>query len=425
MNILVIGSGGREHALVWKLSSSGRVDKIFALPGNGGISELAETVNIGIDDLERIAGFVEKNQIDLTIVGPEAPLVSGIVNLFDKRGLKIFGPSQEAAQLEGSKVFAKRFMKEFNIPTAEFEIFDDYHKAKEYIKTKNFPLVIKADGLCGGKGVLVAGNLNEAEDALDKMMKEKSFGHAGDSVVIEEFLSGEEASIIAISDGKNLIALASSQDHKQIYDGDKGPNTGGMGAYSPAPVVEGGVFEKTIKKVLYPVIKGMDKKGFSFKGVLYAGIMVVEKEPFVLEFNVRFGDPETQAVLPRMKSDLVEVIIAALENRLDCFKIEWYETSCVTVVLVSGGYPGSYEKGKRIFGLNKINDLEDVVVFHAGTKKVSSGADEFYVTAGGRVLNVTALGKDIKEAKDKAYKAADLISFDNMYYRKDISDKAL
>ncbi len=425
MKILVIGSGGREHALIWKLSSSSRVDKIFALPGNGGISELAEVVNIGVGDLEKIADFVKQNKIDLTIAGPEAPLAGGIVDLFDKRGLKIFGPSQKAAQLEGSKVFAKQFMKEFNIPTAEFEVFSDYYKAREYIETKNFPLVVKADGLCGGKGVFVVDDLDAAIDALDKIMKEKSFGSAGDSVIIEEFLSGEEASIIAISDGENLTALASSQDHKQIYDGDKGPNTGGMGAYSPAPSAEGEVFEKTIEKVLYPVIKGMNAKGIPFKGVLYAGIMIVEKEPFVLEFNVRFGDPETQAVLPRMKSDLVEVIIAALEGRLECFEIEWHKTSCVTVVLASGGYPGSYEKGKRIFGLNKVKELKDVVVFHAGTKKVSPSPEEFYVTAGGRVLNVTALGKDIKEAKGKAYEAADLINFDNMYYRKDISDKAL
>lgn len=425
MKVLVIGSGGREHALVWKISQSKLIDKIYALPGNGGISDIAEIVSIELQDLEKISEFVKQNQIDLTIVGPEAPLVAGIVDLFQRKNLKIFGPNRETAQLEGSKVFAKKFMSEFNIPTASFEVFDNFENAINYLKDGDFPIVIKADGLCAGKGVIVVNDFSEGKVALKKIMQEKIFGHAGDKVIIEDYLSGEEASIIAISDGKNLVALASSQDHKRVYDNDEGPNTGGMGAYSPAPVAEGDVFEKAIKKILEPAIAGMAKKGIPFRGVLYAGIMIVDNEPYVLEFNVRFGDPEIQAILPRMESDLLGIVLSALEGNLDKFEIKWSKDACVCVVLASGGYPESYEREKEIYGLDKVKELDDVIVFHAGTKKVKKDGREIFLTNGGRVLNVTALGKDIRQAKERAYQAIELISFDKMHYRRDISDKAL
>jgi phosphoribosylamine--glycine ligase len=425
MKVLVIGSGGREHALVWKLSQSPKVEKIYCLPGNGGISDIAECVDIKSDDFESMVKFARRNEIDITVVGPEAPLVAGIVDIFTQQGLKIFGPQKGAARLEGSKVFAKQFMKQYQIPTAEFEVFDDYDKAMDYVKAEGFPIVIKADGLCAGKGSFVVQNLEEAESALRKIFIEKVFGSSGDKVVVEEFLPGEEASIIAIADGENLVPLASSQDHKRAYDNDQGPNTGGMGAYSPAPVAEGEIFDTTIEKVLKPVIRGMKERGIPFKGVLYAGIMIVENEPYVLEFNVRFGDPETQAILPRMDSDLLEIIDLAVSGKLDNYVIKWKPQACVSVVIASGGYPGSYEKGKVITGLEKVRDLEDVVVFHAGTKKIIENGKPVYLTNGGRVLNVTALGEDIRIAKEKAYQAVELINFENMHYRRDIADKAL
>lgn len=425
MRILVIGAGGREHALVWKLSQSRRVSQIFAVPGNGGIGKLAKVVNLSLQDIKGIADFAEENRIDLTIVGPEAPLVNGIVDEFQARGLRIFGPSKRAALLEGSKVFAKRFMKEKGIPTAEFEVFNDYEEARDYLRGKQFPMVIKADGLCAGKGSFVLQSFEEADDVLRKVMVEGIFGDAGKWVVIEEYLPGEEASIIAISDGVNVLPLASSQDHKRAYDNDQGPNTGGMGAYSPAPVAEGRVFQEVLEKVLKPAIDGMREKGIPFIGVLYAGIMIVEGKPYVLEFNVRFGDPEIQAILPRMKADLLEIVERAMEGDLRDYEIPWDERACVTVVLASGGYPGSYEKGKLIQGLEEAEKLEDVIVFHAGTRMVLEGGKEVFYTNGGRVLNVTALGEDIKSAKEKAYQAVELIKFERMHYRRDIADKAL
>lgn len=425
MKVLVIGSGGREHALVWKLSQSPEVEKIYCLPGNGGISDIAECVDIKSDDFESMVKFARQNEIDITIVGPEAPLVAGIVDVFTRQGLKIFGPQKEAARLEGSKVFAKQFMKQYQIPTAEFEVFDNYDEAMDYVKAKGFPIVIKADGLCAGKGSFVVQNLEEAESALRKIFIEKVFGPSGDKVVVEEFLPGEEASIIAIADGENLVPLASSQDHKRAYDNDQGPNTGGMGAYSPAPVANGEIFDTTVERVLKPVIAGMKERGIPFKGVLYAGIMIVENEPYVLEFNVRFGDPETQAILPRMDSDLLEIIDLAVSGKLDNYVIKWKPQACVSVVIASGGYPGSYEKGKVITGLEKVRNLKDVIVFHAGTKKIIQNGKPVYLTSGGRVLNVTALGEDIRIAKEKAYQAIELINFENMHYRRDIADKAL
>ncbi|MDP8216162.1 MAG: phosphoribosylamine--glycine ligase [Candidatus Kaelpia imicola] len=425
MRVLVIGSGGREHALVWKLSQSRRVRDIYALPGNGGISDLAQIVDIDSKDLNGIVEFVKRESIDLTIVGPEAPLTEGIVDLFKENGLRIFGPSKDAARLESSKVFAKEFMQEEKIPTADFKIFSDYNQAKKYLREQQFPKIIKADGLCGGKGVFVVESLTEAENALDRIMNQKIFDAAGDTVIIEECLFGEEVSIIAISDGENIVPLASSQDHKRIYEGDRGPNTGGMGAYSPAPAAEGEVFDKVINKVLKPTILGMKKRAAPFKGVLYAGIMVVNDKPYVLEFNVRFGDPETQAILPRMETDIVDLLEASIDGNLSGFNIEWKDKSSLSIVLASGGYPGSYEKNKEISGLKEAAAIDDILVFHAGTVKKEDSIGVRYFTAGGRVLNVTALGDNIREAKERAYRAAGLISFENIYYRRDISDRAL
>ncbi|HEO64011.1 MAG TPA: phosphoribosylamine--glycine ligase, partial [Candidatus Omnitrophica bacterium] len=383
--------------------------------------KLARGLDINITDLDKIADFAQENGIDLTVVGPEVPLVGGVTDIFLDRGLAVFGPSKLAARLEGSKSFAKKFMKDEGIATADFEIFDDYNQAREYINNSSFPVVVKADGLCAGKGVFVANSREEAEKALGLLMRDRVFGDAGETVVIEEYLKGEEASIIAISDGDNFVGLASAQDHKQIYEGDKGPNTGGMGAYSPAPLVEGGLLEKILDKVIKPTISGMKRRGCSFKGALYAGVMVKDMEPYVLEYNVRFGDPETQAILPRLKTDLADILEAAAKKSLKNISLSWERRACVSVTLASGGYPAEYEKSKEITGLDKAEGLEDVIIFHAGTKKINNR----YFTSGGRVLNVTALGDSIREAKDRAYSAADLIKFDNMYYRRDISDKAL
>lgn len=421
MKILVIGSGGREHTLVWKIAQSKLANKIYAAPGNGGIAELAECVDIKADDIDGLLNFAIKNKIDLTVVGPEAPLVSGIVDKLQKKGLKVFGPSENAAQLEGSKVFAKEFMARHKIPTAKFKVFDDSLDAKDYINEVGAPLVVKADGLAAGKGVIICKSEAEAEAAIDLIMEKRVFKDAGNRVVIEECLEGEEASILVISDGKNFVTLESSQDHKRIFDNDEGPNTGGMGAYSPAPVVTNDLLDKIKKEVCLPTIKGMSSEGNVFKGVLYAGLMITKDGPMVLEYNVRFGDPETQAILPRLKSDLVEIIIASLNGKLDKFKLQWDSRACVCIVMASGGYPGSYEKGKVISGLDKAKDMKDVIVFHAGTKLENGQV----LTSGGRVLGVTGLGDGIKAAIDNTYKAVDKIKFDKAHFRKDIGLKAI
>lgn len=421
MKVLVIGSGGREHALVWKLAQSPKVKKIYAAPGNGGIEELAETVDIKINDLERVVDFVQTNNIDLTIIGPEAPLVDGIVDVFSKKSLRIFGPTKEASQLEGSKVFAKMICSKYGIPTSPFKIFDNPQEAKDYIDKTDKLQVIKADGLAAGKGVIVSKDKEEAKDAVDLIMVDREFGEAGSKIVVEERLFGEEASILAFSDGENILPLASSQDHKQIYDGDKGPNTGGMGAYSPTPVITHNIYERIIKEIIEPTIYGMNEEGFAYKGVLYAGVMITDTGPKLLEFNVRFGDPETQAMLPRLKSDLVEVIEATIDGELNDIELKWDSRACVCVVIASGGYPGSYQKQKEISGLDKIKKQKDIIVFHAGTKK----KDNTILTNGGRVLGVTGLGESIQEAIDNTYNAIKLISFDKMYYRKDIGQKAI
>ncbi len=421
VKILVVGSGGREHTLVWKIAQSPKVNKICAAPGNGGIEGLAEIVDIKVDDIEGLAAFVQNNAIDLTIVGPELPLVRGIVDVFTKKNLRIFGPTKEASRLEGSKVFTKEICRKYDIPTSNFEIFDNPKEAKDYIDKTDKSQVVKADGLAAGKGVIVTKDKEEAREAVESIMVDKKFGKAGERIVIEERLYGEEVSILVFSDGENILPLASSQDHKQIYDGDKGPNTGGMGAYSPAPVITDDIFKEIIDKIMKPAIYGMQKEGHPYKGVLYAGLMLTDEGPKLLEFNVRFGDPESQAIFPRLKGDLVEAIEATIDERLDEIKLEWDERPCVCVVMASGDYPGSYEKGKEIFGLEKTKDLKDIVIFHAGTRK----EDNRILTNGGRVLGVTGLGNDIREAIDKTYNAISLISFDNMYYRKDIGQKAL
>lgn len=421
MKVLVIGGGGREHALVWKLAQSKRIDKIYCCPGNAGISELAECLNFSLNDHQALLDFVRYEWIDLTVVGPEAPLSEGIVDIFKKDGRKILGPTKQAAQLEASKVFAKDFMKRHGIPTAEYRSFTSYIHAEEYVRMKGAPLVIKADGLAAGKGVIIAQSVDEAIEALAKTMKDKAFGDAGNRVVVEECLTGEEASYLVFTDGETILPMASSQDHKRIFDNDQGPNTGGMGAYSPAPVVTPEVERKIMDKIIKPTIRGMASEGVKYKGILYAGLMIKDGEPYVLEFNCRFGDPEAQPILMRLKSDLLEIALAITEDRLKEMTLQWRPEAAVCVVASSGGYPGSYEKGKVIEGLDKLKNDPNVVVFHAGTTFKNGKV----VTSGGRVLGVTALGTDIKTARDNAYRAIEKIHFEGMHYRKDIANRAI
>jgi phosphoribosylamine--glycine ligase len=419
--ILVVGGGGREHALVWKLSNSPKVKEIYCAPGNAGISRLAECVPIQGDDMAGLADFAEKNSIDLTVVGPEIPLTKGIVDFFTQQGLGICGPDAGAAEIEGSKVFAKEFMKKYQIPTADYQIFTEFDKAKEYVLNHGTPLAIKADGLAAGKGVILAMTEKEGLEALETIMVERAFGEAGNRVIVEEFLQGEEASFIVFTDGKNVIPMPSSQDHKPIYDGDKGPNTGGMGAYSPAPVVTPEVSEKIMQRVMIPTVQGMAAEGRVYKGILYAGLMITDGEPLALEFNARFGDPETQPLLVRMQTDLLPVLEATITGNLNEIQIAWDQRPSVCVVMASAGYPGSYEKGKVIRGLDEAGQLSDVQVFHAGT----AWKDSEVVTNGGRVLGVTALGSNIQDAIDQAYKAVSHITWEGVYSRKDIGIKAL
>ena len=427
MRILVIGSGGREHALCWKIAQSPKCEKLYCAPGSDGSSDVAEPVDIGAEDIDKLLNFAKEKAIDLTVVGPEASLVKGIVDRFQQEGLKIFGPSKELAALEGSKVFSKELMKRLGVPTADFKVFDKYQDAVAYVESKGAPIVIKADGLCAGKGVFVCKSVDEAKAALKAMMVERIFGTAADRVIVEDCLIGEEASIIVISDGKTVVPLASSQDHKRIFNGDKGPNTGGMGAYSPAPVITGELLDRIMNIVIKPVIKGLAKEGAPYKGALYAGIMVIDNTPYVLEFNTRFGDPETQAMLPRLKSDLVEVMMRAVDGKLEDHTMEWDPRPCVCVVVASGGYPGIYAHGLEIKGLDEAKKISDVIVFHAGTKRGRRGSNgqNLFITNGGRVLNVTALGNDMAGAIDTCYEAVRKISFDKMYYRIDIAFKAL
>ncbi len=422
MKVLVIGSGGREHAIAWCTARSKKVDKIYCAPGNAGTAAIAENVNIKADDLNRLLKFALENKIDLTIVGPETPLVMGIVDMFSKYGLKAFGPNQAGAQMEGSKVFTKKLFKKYNIPTAEFGEFNKSADAIAYIKANTkYPLVVKADGLAAGKGVIIAQSEADAIAGVNDIMEKKIFGGAGDKVVIEEFLDGDEASILAFTDGETVLPLPASQDHKRIFDEDKGPNTGGMGAYAPTPLITPALLEEIEKKILYPTVNGLKSEGITYKGILYAGIMVTKDGPKTLEYNVRFGDPETQAVLPLLKTDITDLCLACIDGTLKDIKMETEKKAAINVVLASKGYPGDYEKGKVINGLDSFKGREDMMVFHAGTAL----KDGKVVTAGGRVLNVTAVASDIKSAIDKVYKDIDKVSFEGVYYRKDIGKRAL
>ncbi len=421
MKVLVIGGGGREHAIVWKLSQSKYVDKIYCTPGNAGIADLAECIEVVPDDFDALVDFVKYEWVDLTIVGPEDPLSRGIVDVFEREGRKIVGPTRAAAQLESSKVFSKDFLRRHRIPTAEYKVFSSYNQAEDYIRMKGAPIVVKAEGLAAGKGVFVAATVDEALNALKLIIKDRVFGDAGNRVVVEECLQGEEASFMVFVDGQTIVPMVSSQDHKRVFDNDEGPNTGGMGAYSPAPVLTDEVTAKVMSRVLKPTMDGLKADGIKYKGILYAGLMINKGEPYVLEFNCRLGDPETQPVLTRLKSDFLEIAMAIAEEKLSDVRIEWNDDVSVCVVIASQGYPGAYEKGKVISGLDEVKAMKDVVVFHAGT----SFRDDAIVTNGGRVLGVTALGADTRAAKAKAYEAIAKIHFDGMHYRKDISDKAL
>lgn len=421
MKVLVVGSGGREHALVWKIRQSKKVEKVFCAPGNAGISRLADCVPLSVTDVKGLLKFAKKEKIDLTVVGPESSLVAGIVDIFEENGLRIFGPSQKSAELEGSKVFSKEFLEKYNIPTASFKVFSNAGQAKKYIDTCGAPIVVKADGLAAGKGVIVAKTVEEAKQAVDLIMGDKAFGSAGDKIVIEECLAGEEASFIAFTDGKTVLPLPTSQDHKAIFENDEGPNTGGMGAYSPAPVVTGEIAEFVMNRIMLPTIKGLETEGRPYKGMLYAGLMINGDTINVLEFNCRFGDPEAQPLLMRLKSDIVDIFEAAIDGTLDSVDMKIDPRPTVCVVLASGGYPGVYENGKTIKGLSKAGDCPGVEVFHAGTVRKHGRC----VTNGGRVLGVTAVGKTLEEAISRAYRAVDEIRWTNCYCRRDIGAKAL
>lgn len=421
MNILIIGNGGREHTIAWKLKQNKQVEKIFIAQGNAGTATIGENIGIKTTDFEALAEFAKKEQIGLTFVGPEEPLVKGLVDHFEEKGLMAFGPKKEAAIIEGSKTFTRDLLKKYGIPSAEYASFSNAEDAKKYLHEKGAPIVVKADGLAAGKGVIVAETTEEAEEAINAIAIDKKFGEAGSKILLEEKLVGEEASYLVFSDGKNVLPMVSSQDHKRIFDNDKGPNTGGMGAYSPAPIVTKEMEARVLKEIMQPTIDAMAKEGREFKGILYAGLMVSEKGPKVVEFNCRFGDPETQVILPRLETDLVEVIQACMQGTLDKQEIKWNNKACCCIVMASGGYPDKYEKGKEIKGLEKANKLTETVVFHAGTKKEGKKV----VTNGGRVLGVTALGNSIQEAIDNSYKAVEKISFEEATYRKDIGQKAL
>jgi phosphoribosylamine--glycine ligase len=419
MKVLVVGRGGREHAIVWALSKSPKLTKLYCSPGNGGIAGLAECVAINENQFVELGEFAQKEQIDLVVVGPDDPLFEGIVDHFEALKIPVFGPRKNAAIIEGSKVFTKDLLKKYNIPTAAYETFTDYESASAYLKQQAIPIVIKADGLAAGKGVTVAFSMEEAEQALREIMVSKVFGEAGNQVVIEEFLTGQEMSILAFVDGEVVRPMVPSQDHKQVFDGDKGPNTGGMGTYSPVPHIDSALVEQAIETILKPTALAMVAEGRSFRGVLYAGLMMTPQGPKTIEFNARFGDPETQVVLPRLKTDLLEIFAAAVHGGLADLPIEWSEEAAVCVIAASAGYPGSYEKGHVINGLSQVNSA---IVFHAGTAVNVEGKT---VTNGGRVLGVTALGRDIAAARTKAYEEIAKISFEGKYSRTDIAMKAL
>jgi phosphoribosylamine--glycine ligase len=419
MKVLVIGSGGREHALVWKLAQSPRITQLFCAPGNAGIESLAACVPLAVEDLSGLKQFVTTEKIDLTVVGPESPLSLGIVDEFRKAKLKIFGPTRAAAQVESSKVFSKELMIRHHIPTAAAQSFDALKPALDYLEGHALPVVVKADGLAQGKGVVVATTREEARHAVVSMLEQGAFGQAGRRVLIEDFLNGEEATVMAFTDGKTIVPMVAAQDHKRVGDGDRGANTGGMGAYAPAPIVTPELIQTVMKLVFHPAVDGLSRMGSPYQGVLYAGLMIVRGTPYVLEFNARFGDPETQVVLPLLQTDLVEVIEAVVEHRLDQLTVKWHVESAVCVVMTSKGYPGSYESGMPIHGLGY--SAQDTMVFHAGTKRQGGNI----VTAGGRVLGVTALGPNLMAAKERAYRTTREIRFDGCHFRSDIAHRAL
>lgn len=421
MKVLVIGGGGREHALVWKIAQSPLVGKVYCAPGNPGIGLIAENVPLAVDDLDGLAAFATEQAIDLTVVGPELPLSLGIVDRFEEKGLLIFGARRNAAIIEASKAFSKDLMKKYQVPTAAYDVFTEVEPAVAFIDRVGVPIVVKADGLAAGKGVIIAHTREEAVGAVTDMLSGNAFGDAGSRVVIEEFLTGEEASFLAFTDGKNIIPLASAQDHKAVFDGDTGPNTGGMGAYSPAPVVTPAIHDKVMAEVMRRTVDGMAAEGRPYRGVLYAGLMINGDQVKTLEFNARFGDPECQPLLMRMKSDIVPVLLAVARGDLSGIELEWHDKAAVCVVMAAGGYPADYRKGDDIRGLEDAARMEDLFVFHAGTSR----KDGRIVTSGGRVLGVTALGATVGEAIDRAYRGVQAISWDGVHYRTDIGAKAL
>lgn len=418
MKVLVVGGGGREHALAWKICRSPMVDKVYCAPGNAGIAQIAECVDISlVEGFEPLVDFTWKEKIDLTVVGPEESIVKGLVDAFQGRGLRVFGPSKAAAEIEGSKAWAKQLMWQEGIPTAEGRIFMQPRLAKKYVEEKGAPIVVKASGLAGGKGTRVCQTKDEALQAIQDIMVKKIFGVAGDTVVIEEFLEGEEITFTVLTDGKNILPLATSQDHKRVLNGDKGLNTGGMGAYSPVPIVTPALHNQIIEEIVGPVIKGMRMRGRVYKGALYVGLMITEKGPKVLEFNCRLGDPETQVILPRLKSDLIPALQACVNGTLGQIELEWKTEPAVCVVMASGGYPEKYEKGKLIGGLDQLAFMRDVLVFHAGT---AIDKDGNFITNGGRVLGITAFGESMSDAIARTYAAVGKIYFDQVHFRKDI-----
>ncbi|MBE0603759.1 MAG: phosphoribosylamine--glycine ligase [Deltaproteobacteria bacterium] len=421
MSVLVVGGGGREHALAWKISQSPLVSKLYAAPGNPGIAKYAECVPLAADDVEGLRDFVVSKKIDLTVVGPEAPLAAGLADMLSEEGRLVCGPDRAGAQLEGSKVFMKTILRKYGIPTADFEVFDDYDEAEQHVLTRRLPVVIKADGLAAGKGVAVAQTYEEALSFLKEVMERRAFGSAGDRVIVEECLAGEEASYIVFTDGFKIVPLPSSQDHKRIGDNDQGPNTGGMGAYSPAPVVTPKVEERVIREIFEPLLSGLRAEGITYRGILYAGLMIENGAPRVLEFNVRFGDPEAQPLFLRLSSDLVPLLLQCAQGEITDAKMEIDPRPAVCVVMSSGGYPGKYSKGHPIEGIEDAERLEGVVVFHAGTS-IERG---MLVSSGGRVLGVTAIGDTLKGAIDRAYDGVDRINWEGAYYRSDIGKKAL
>ncbi len=419
MKVLVVGSGGREHAIVWKLKQDGRADEIFCAPGNGGIAQDATCVPIGAMEFDKLTAFVEENQIDFTIIGMDDPLVGGVVDAFEAKGLRVFGPRKNAAILEGSKAFSKELMKKYGIPTAGYETFSDYEAAKAYVEKQDLPIVLKADGLALGKGVLICQTKEEALEGLKEMMIDQKFGKSGTKVVIEEFLTGPEVSVLSFCDGKTVRPMVSAQDHKRAYDGDQGLNTGGMGTFSPSRIYTEEVAKTCMEEIFKPTVAAMAKEGRPFVGVLYFGLMLTPKGMKVIEYNARFGDPETQVILPRLKTDLLSIMEACVDGTLDQMDIEWYDNAAVCVVEASGGYPESYEKGFEITGLEEAAKRDDIVVFHAGTKAENG---KFY-TNGGRVLGITGIGKDLQEAISIAYEGVELVHFEKKHFRHDIGIK--